>query len=272
MSEWSFEYDFVVIGAGSGGMAAAAAAHDNGLRTLVLEKSPYYGGTSALSGGVIWIPNNHLMAETGIEDSEEDALAYLRQVTRGEVDEARLRAYVEHGPRMVEYFAQQTRVKFEAADKYCDYYPELPGGKLGSRSLDCQPFSRRKLGTEIHHIYPSRWRGVLNRFTLTARESHFILNLNYRSYLFILWRLFLYYADIPSRLLRRPDHRATLGQGLVAGLRRSLMDRNIPLWRNITVTRLISNEGRIEGVEIRRDGRLETIRASHAVLKASGGF
>lgn len=272
MSDWSSEYDFVVIGAGSGGMAAAAVAHDQGLRTLVVEKSQYYGGTSALSGGVIWIPNNHLMADTGIDDSEDDALAYLREVTHGEVDDARLRAYVAHGPAMVQYFERRTRVKFEAADKYCDYYPELPGGKLGSRSLDCRPFSRRKLGREIHHIYPSRWRGVFNRFTLTAKESHFVMNLNYKSYLFISWRLLLYFADIRSRLRGLPDNRATLGQGLIAGLRRSLMDRDISLWRNTAVTRLIKRDGRIIGVELLRNGQPQRIRARRGVLVASGGF
>jgi 3-oxosteroid 1-dehydrogenase len=272
MSQWSEEFDFVIIGAGSGGMAAAAVAHDLGLSTLVLEKSPYYGGTSALSGGVIWIPNNHLMAGTGIEDSAQDGLTYLRQVTRGEVDEARLRAYVEQGPAMVEYFERHTQVKFEAADKYCDYYPELPGGKLGSRSLDCKAFSRRKLGKEIRHIYPSRWRGVFNRFTLTAKESHFIMNLNYKSYLFIMWRLFLYYTDIRSRLQGLPDDRATLGQSLVTRLRRTLMDRDIPLRRNTWVEKLIEHNGRIIGVQTLRDGQTQRIKARYGVLMATGGF
>lgn len=272
MTNWDIEVDFLVVGSGAGGMTGALIARDRGLDALIVEKNCCYGGTSALSGGVVWVPNNHQMAAAGIADSDAEGLAYLRQVTRGEVSEARLAAYVKHAREMIRYLEERSAVRFEAAEEYCDYYAELAGGKIGGRSMDPLPFSRRRLGAELHQMQPSPWSGVLNRFHLTAKEAHLILAFNARTMVFLLWRLLAYYADLPSRLRGLPDNRATLGQALVGSLRRSLMDRDVPLWLNTPAERLILEGGRVCGAIVSRDGRSQRIRARRGVLLASGGF
>src|SRR5690625_8013602 len=90
MDRWDEEVDVLVVGSGAGGMVAALRAADLGARTLLIEKSRLYGGATAMSGGVVWIPNNHMMAAVGIDDSEEEAVAYLRGLTEGRVAEARI--------------------------------------------------------------------------------------------------------------------------------------------------------------------------------------
>ena len=272
MTDWDLEVDFLVVGSGAGGMTGALIARDEGLDTLIVEKSQHYGGTSALSGGVVWVPNNHQMAAAGIADSDEDGLQYLRHVTRGEVAEARVAAYVHHAKAMVRYLEQHSAVRFEAAEAYCDYYPELTGGKMGGRSMDPLPFSRRRLGAQLRLLQPSPWSGVLNRFHLTAKEAHLILAFNARTATFLLRRLLAYYADVPSRLRGLPDNRATLGQALVGSLRRSLMDREVPLWLETSAERLIVDRGRVCGAVVTRSGSSQRIRARRGVLLASGGF
>ena len=109
--KWDYEFDVVVVGSGSGGMTAALCAHDLGQSVLVIEKSDQYGGTTAISGGGVWVPCNHLMAGAGGSDSYDDALTYLKTATRGMVTETRLRAYLEHSPKMLRYLAEKSRLR-----------------------------------------------------------------------------------------------------------------------------------------------------------------
>ncbi|MBK7250971.1 MAG: FAD-dependent oxidoreductase, partial [Gammaproteobacteria bacterium] len=109
--DWDHTVDVLVIGSGAGGMVAALTAHDRGASTLVLEKSDHYGGSSGKSGGGLWIPNNHLMHEAGLDDSAAAAMDYLRAVTRGIEPEERLQAFVQYAPEMLRYLAERTRFR-----------------------------------------------------------------------------------------------------------------------------------------------------------------
>lgn len=271
-SDWDQRVDFLVVGSGAGGMAAAVVAHDLGLSTLVVEKSDRYGGTSAMSGGVIWVPANHRMQAAGIADSAEEAMCYLRQVVGADVAEARLAAYVQHAPQMVRYFEQHSRLRFNAAVEYTDYYAELSGGKPGGRSLDPVPFSRRHLGAVRDQIRLPSAEPVMGKFMLTAIEAHDVMNSTWKRNRIILTRLLLHYLDLPSRLAGRPDARMTLGQALVGALRASLLDRQLPLWLNAAVHELVVVDGRVCGAVIEHAGRRQRIQARKGVLLASGGF
>ncbi|MCM2332073.1 MAG: FAD-binding protein, partial [Pseudomonas sagittaria] len=145
-------YDVIVVGSGAGAMAAAVVAADQGLSVLVVEKSDKYGGTSAISGGGIWIPNNHYFAEKGGNDSFDKALTYLKASTDGKIDEERLRAYLEYAPRMIHYFETRSRVRYAVAEKYPDYYQHLPGSLPGGRSLDPELFDTSLLGDEYDNM------------------------------------------------------------------------------------------------------------------------
>lgn len=266
------EVDVLVVGSSAGGMTAAITAHDQGLDTLLIEKSDRFGGTTALSGGVIWIPNNHLMKKVGIGDSAEDALAYLQALTAGEVPLAKLTAYVKHGPEMLRYLEQHTLTHFNPAPEYADYYEQQPGYKHGARSLDSRPFSLRKLKQHGDEIRPSNMRGVFGRINMTAIEAHKILQSTTMRNFFILWRLLLHFLDVPYRLQGKRDNRLVLGQALVASLRASMMQRDIPLWLNTGLDELIVENGRVCGVLATQNDKRITLRARKGVILACGGF
>lgn len=141
------EFDVVVVGSGAGGLVAAITAASNNLNTLLIEKSAVWGGSSALSGGGLWIPNNHVSKRAGLQDSREEALIYMEEVInyKGSASSyERKKAYVENGHEMVK-FLEDKGVKWVPGMQYPDYYPEKPGGKIG-RSLEAEIFDARKLG------------------------------------------------------------------------------------------------------------------------------
>lgn len=272
MDNWDQSVDFLIIGSGGGGMTAAVAAADRGARVLMVEKAPVYGGTTALSGGVIWVPDNHLMKNSGFYDSYEYALRYLEQVVPPEVDRERLGAFVRHAPRMLRYLEEKADVRFEAATQYMDYYPELDGGKSGGRSLDPVPFSRRKLGGLYRDQRVPPFTPMRLGFSVTAAEAHRMLDFDWKSWLLIARRVLLYWLDVPSRLRGLPDNRLTLGQALVGRLRHAVARRNVPLWLNCAARELVVEKGQIAGAIVERDGQPLRIRARRGVLLAAGGF
>jgi 3-oxosteroid 1-dehydrogenase len=263
----------LVVGSGAGAMTAALRAHDLGLNVLLLEKSAEYGGTSAVSGGGIWIPNNHRIAALGGTDSVEEAIRYLKAVTYGEIDDGRIEAYVEHGREMVEYLEQRSQVRFEAQPSYADYYPEMEGGKSGYRSMDPQPFDAAELGEEFLRMRPpSPGTLMMGRMAMTMKEARVLLcrgpgwlGLTLR----VIWR---YWRDREGRRLSRRDRFLTLGNALIGALRASLLDRALPLWLNCALEELIVEEGRVSGVLASREGRPLRIKARHGVILAAGGF
>src|ERR1019366_6454869 len=143
---WDLETDVLALGTGAAGMTAALAAHAAGASVMLLEKSRLVGGTTAVSGGVVWVPNNHHLAEVGIEDSRAEALAYVKRLTDGRTDDALVERFVDTAPAMVEWVEAQTPLRFKALARYPDYHPEFPGGKPGGRSLDPGLFDANDLG------------------------------------------------------------------------------------------------------------------------------
>ena len=123
------QVDLVVVGSGAAGMAAALRAHDQGMKVLIVEKSPHYGGSTAMSGGVCWVPNNPTMSRP---DSDQEALDYLLHITGEHGDAEALGVYVRESQRMLKYLTENSRVRFDAIEKYADYYAEAPGGTAGS--------------------------------------------------------------------------------------------------------------------------------------------
>jgi 3-oxosteroid 1-dehydrogenase len=264
--------DFLVVGSGAGGMTAAVVAAELGSSSLVIEKTDRYGGTTALSGGGIWIPNNDSMLRAGLEDSAEDAVTYLKRVIGPDVSETKIRAYVTEAARMVRFMGERTPVRFHSAEHYADYYPELPGGKKGGRTLDPEPINLSELG---EHFPLMRWPDYLGgfmRFSITMRESREMMDLSLKGSLYMARNIARYYLDIPARLRGLPDRRLTLGRALVASCRKAMLDRNIPLWLNTEARELIVENNRVVGVRVLRDGAPLNIRAAKGVLLATGGM
>ena len=219
-------FDVIVVGSGAGAMTAAITAADQGLSVLVVEKSDKFGGTSAISGGGIWIPNNHHFKRMGGQDSHDKALTYLRAATNGRVDESRLLAYLEHAPRMIQYLETKSRVRYAVAHKYPDYYQHLPGALPGGRSLDPELFDTSLLGDELKNLRtPSPSTLLMGRIAWTARDAHKAMAKE-RGWRFKIMGLMLrYQLDLRWRRKTRMDRRAGLGSELVCSLRRSLMAR-----------------------------------------------
>ena len=266
-------YDVIVVGSGAGAMTSALFAADQGLSVLVVEKSDKFGGTSAISGGGIWIPNNHYFAAKGGRDSVDLALRYLKAATGEHGDEKRLRAYLEHAPQMIHALEQSSHVRYAVAEKYPEYYPQLPGALQGGRTLDPQLFDTSLLGDELENLRkPSPSTLLMGRVAWTARHAHKVMSRSFGWRLLIVGLMLRYKLDFKWRRKGRRDRRAALGSALVASLRRSLMDRQVPLWLNTDFEALLTENGRVSGVQVRRDGQVVELHARHAVIFGSGGF
>src|SRR5579864_2453553 len=138
MAKWDESFDFVIVGSGGGGMVAALAAAAAGLKAVIIEKQQFVGGSTAMSGGVIWMPNNPLMQAEGVPDSYEEGLAYFDSVV-GEPDQGssmeRRHAFLTYGPEMLS-FIQRKGVQLVRCEGYSDYYDNRKGGKARSRSVE----------------------------------------------------------------------------------------------------------------------------------------
>lgn len=266
-------YDVIVVGSGAGAMTAALFAADEGLSVLMIEKTAQYGGTSAISGGGIWIPNNHHFQAKGGNDSFDKAWTYLQAAVGDRVDEARLRAYLEQAPRMVRELEKHSRVRFAVAEKYPDYYPHLPGALPGGRSLDPEIFDASVLEEEFANLRPASPTTLLmGKIAWTARQAHKAMSRSFGWRFVLLGLMLRYRLDFKWRRKTDLDRRTALGASLVASLRRSLMDRQVPLWLRTDFRELLVTDGRVSGVRVERDGELIELHASRGVILASGGF
>ena len=272
-SEWDQTVDVLVVGSGAGGMVSALAVHERGGEVLVIEKGSQYGGSSAMSGGGLWVPNNHLMAGVGIDDTPEDALAYLRATSGGVVAEDRLHAYLEWAPQMAKFLCDKTRVELVAMPEYPDYYPGEPGYCSGARSLEPTNFDARELGDEFLRMRESAIQSlIMGRIFMTIVEARTLL-CRTEGWIKLTGKLFAnYYLDLPWRFRSRRDRNLAMGNALVGMLRRSLMDRDIPLWLEAPARELVIDGGRVVGVAVERAGRVIRVRARKGVVLAAGGF
>jgi 3-oxosteroid 1-dehydrogenase len=272
-SPWDHTVDLLIVGSGAGAMTTAICAHDRGGRPLLIEKTNLYGGSSAMSGGSLWIPNNHYMAAAGVTDTPAEALAYLRGVTGATVPEEKLRVYVDTAPVMLRYLTDRTRLRMQAMLTYADYYPETPGGKPGGRSVEAAHFDARLLGEEFERMRePALQELVMGRMSMTATEAHHLLA-RHPGWRGLTARIMLrYWLDVGGRLRSRRDRCLSLGNALVGMLRRSLMDRNVPLWLGTGARELVTENGRVVGAVVERGGASQRIRAIRGVVLAAGGF
>ena len=273
MEDYQKTVDVIVIGSGAGGMTTALMAHDLGLKTIILEKSHQYGGSSAMSGGAIWIPNNHLMAGVGISDSEAEGLTYLKHIVGDRTATERLEAYIEQGPKMVKYLAEKSDLLFDSVAKYCDYYAEVEGGKEGGRSLEPKPLNGLLLKEDFDKIRPPHPQELaMGRYSLTAFEAHKVTSGTIAGQMAFAKIMLKYWLNVKARLKYKRSTRLTLGNALIGRLRLSLKKRNIPIWLNTEVQELLTENGKVVGVSLKKAGKKMRVKAEKAVVLAAGGF
>ncbi|WP_046315735.1 FAD-binding protein [Mycobacterium sp. UM_Kg1] len=262
--------DVLVVGSGGGGMTAALAADAHGLHTVVVEKAHHFGGSTALSGGGIWVPGAPAQRREGYAPDPDDVLTYLRAITDGLVSQERLRQYVDSAPRMME-FLEQVSPWFEFVWKpgYADYYPELPGGSALGSTINVPAIDLRKLGDEEQDLLAPLalaprgiWLGPKDlRLFYQVRQSWRGKAVLVK----LLWRMF--------RARVFGDRMAAIGQSLAARLRLAMVERGITLLLDTPMTELITDEsGAVIGAVVARDGRTQRIMARCGVILASGGF
>lgn len=270
---WDETVDVVVVGSGAGALTAALRSHDLGMKVLVVEKSDVYGGTSAISGGGIWIPDNHQISRLGGEDSEEKAVGYIKNIIGHDPADGRIEAFVANAKKMLKYLEDNTRVRYESQPAYADYYPEAEGGLPGYRSMDPLPFDGKKLGDEFDTLRPTtRATLMLGRISMDMKQARVMLTRSpgfLPTTLKVMWR---YWTDIPWRFKSSRDRLLMLGNALVGSLRASMIDRNIPLWLNSPMKRLITEGHRVIGIEVEKEGEPLFLKAEKGVILAAGGF
>ncbi|MCX2949034.1 FAD-dependent oxidoreductase [Lentzea sp. NEAU-D7] len=251
-------YDVIVVGSGAAGMTAALCTARNGLRTLIIEKAAHYGGSTARSGGGIWVPNNAVVAANGVPDSPEQAATYLEHIAPDVPAELR-EAFLEAGPAMLAFVCAHTPLKFRWVREYSDYYPEAPGGQPRGRSVEPLPFNAALLGEEVENLEPPY---------VPTPAGIVITQTDYR-WLTLIGRhprgIFTAAKVFARRFL--PGRRLTMGQALTAGLRAGLTALNVEVRLNTAMTDLHHENGRVAGVLAGE----KVILAKHVVL-ASGGF
>lgn len=262
--------DVLVVGSGGGGMTAALAADAFGLDTLVVEKSSYFGGSTALSGGGIWVPGAPAQRKAGYVPDSDGVVEYLRQITGGLVSDARLRQYVDTAPEMME-FLEKLSPWFEFVWKpgYADYYPEVPGGSAQGSTINVPAIDLRKLGDEEQHLLQPLAlapKGIW--FAPRDLRLFYQVRQNWRGkavLVKLIWRMF--------RARVFGDRMAAIGQSLAARMRLALKAQNVPLWLDSPMTELITDvDGAVVGAVVERDGRQQRIGARHGVILAAGGF
>ena len=269
MTTWDSTVDVVIVGSGGGGMVAALAAADAGASALVLEKQERIGGSTAMSGGIVWVPNNPVMRAEGVSDSYEDAMAHFEAVV-GDVGPAssfeRRHAFLTAGPEMVT-FLQERGVRFAYCPGYSDYYSSTKGGHDNGRGVEPVPFDGRVLGEWLDKLQPGLAQSLgLAVMTNEARSlSHY--NRSVRAFAISARVVIRTYA---ARL--RQQALLTNGASLIAQMLQIALASEIPVWTEAPLEDLIVEDGRVVGVRTVRAGSPLTIRARQGVLLASGGF
>ena len=260
--------DVLVVGAGGAGMTAALAAADRGLDTLLVEKSPYFGGNTARSGGGVWVPGNYALEAAGVDDTPEAAKRYLDSIVGDEVPKIRRDTYIDRGPEMMAFVRDRTPVRFAWVPEYSDYHPEAPGGRPGGRSVEPVPIDARVIGEEIRRLHPPYSKAPANMVVTQANFRW--LSLGIRTVRGPVTMLGVFLRRFVAILLGRKMY--GMGNALMIGLRKGLQDAGVPLWYETELTDLVLEGDRVVGATVLRDGQPVTVRARRGVVLCSGGF
>ncbi len=274
---WDHSVDVLVVGSGNGGLTAALCCYEMGTEdVLVIEKSNFFGGTSSVSGGGVWVPCNRYAKAAGAEDSLENAKTYLDNcLPEGQVPEHMIDTYLENAPQMVDFLHERTQVRYVTLEHYPDYYTNLEGSMPGHRSMEPETINADALGKEFRQLrrtHPMMHLGGLIGFTQV--EAALLVGQMPGWFSTAMKMVLGYIFDLPWRLFGdRYARRLATGCAGVARLRVSMQDRDMPLWLNTAMKELITDDtGRVIGAVVEKEGQLQRVEARKAVVLAAGGF
>lgn len=263
-------FDVVVVGAGGAGMTAALAAAEHGLDTVLIEKTAYFGGTTARSGGGVWVPGNRALKAAGqvSADDRQEASDYLQAIVGDEVPKIRRETFLDRGPEVIDFLLDKTPVKLKWVPGYSDYLPEQPGGRSQGRSVEPVPMDGRILGDELDRLHPPYAKAPANLIVTQADFRKISLGL--RSLRGPITMMRVVVKRVINSLLGRKMY--AMGNALTISLRKALLDAEVPVYYETALTGLVIENGRVVGVRAQREGKEVVIRARRGVILGSGGF
>jgi 3-oxosteroid 1-dehydrogenase len=263
-------YDVVVVGAGGAGMTAALAAAEHGLDTVLIEKSAYFGGSTARSGGGVWIPGNAALKAAGqVDPNDRQASSdYLQAIVGDEVPKERRETFLDRGPEVIDFLLEKTPVKLTWVPDYSDYLPEQPGGRPAGRSVEPIPMDCRFLGEELDRLHPPYTKAPANLIVTQADFRKISLGL--RTWKGPVTMMLVMLRRILSLL--RGKRMYAMGNAIAIGLRQGLVDAGVPVEYDTSLEELLVEDGRVTGVVVSHQGQRRTIRARRGVILGSGGF
>jgi 3-oxosteroid 1-dehydrogenase len=274
MANWDTSVDLLIAGSGGGGMVAALAALDAGIEPLIIEKQALVGGSTGMSGGMVWLPNNPLMRADGIADSHADGLAYFADVV-GDIgaasSPARREMFLSAGYEMINFLVRKG-VRFVRCPGFSDYYPNRKGGNAAGRAVEAVPFDAAALGTWSNKVQPALAKKYGQGFVVKTNELRSVQYYNRAPRAFAV-ALRVFARSTVARIRRR--EMLTNGASLVGQMLKILIDLGDgepALWTNTAVDDLIVEDGRVVGARVIRGETPLNIEARQGVLLAAGGF
>ena len=264
--------DVLVIGSGASGMAAAITAALKGLDVLVVDKEPVYGGTTARSGGWLWIPGTRLATEQGITEPPGAAKTYIRHEATTHFDEKRVDAFLEDGPKAIDFFTKNTAVQFDLPAVFPDYHAEAPGGLQGGRSMVTRPFDGRELGDRIKQLAPPLPELTVFGMMLGSGPEikHFMrVFKSPTSFWYVTKRLTKHMLDV---ITAGRGMLLTNGNALAGRLAKAAMDAKVPVWLSSPALKLMVEYDGVSGAIVQHEGKNVQVTARRGVVLAAGGF
>lgn len=268
----NFECDLLVVGSGAAGLSCAITAKKRGLDVVVIEKEPVFGGTTALSGGVLWVPLNSHGRQQNPQDTLDAVRTYMMQETGAYFDEAAVATFMENGPKMVDFFERNTSMKF-IPTLYPDYHPDVPGGAAIGRSILAQPYDIRGLGKDMIRLKPPlksiTFIGMMFNSSNADLKHFFQVTKSLKSFVYVAKRLANHMKEL---VMYQRAINVTSGNALAARLAKSALDLGIPILTSSPAKQVLIEDGQVRGVWAGGEGSDREIRARHGVVLACGGF
>lgn len=269
---WDREVDILVAGAGPAGMTAALVAGREGLDVLLCEKSEQIGGTGATSAGTLWIPENRLGREAGLNDRAADAERYLDSLIGRQESKAHRSVFLEHGPAIIDDLDSRFGLEFVSCGHHPDYRNNLPGAGVAGRNIIPAAFDGRKLGRDFDRVRPPIDEFMLLGGMMVGKVDIERLMKRYRSISGFLHSAAITLRYFSDRLRFKRGTRLVMGNSLVARLFYSLRRDNLPILFGAALDDVIREDGRVVGAVLKTDIGSIRVRTARGVVLATGGI